>query len=86
MQNEPLPYLPINCNSYDILLAKATLKTNCKISYTNEDGNVLQTEGVIIDVYTKVKEEFLQLNNGIIIRLDKLILVDDEKIKNNCST
>ncbi len=86
MQNEPLPYKAIDCNDYDILLAKATLKTNCKISYTNEDGNVLQTEGIIIDVYTKVKEEFLQLNNGIIIRLDKLILVDDEQINNNCST
>jgi Rho-binding antiterminator len=80
MQNEPLPYLSINCSSHDILLAKATLKTNCKISYTNKDGNILQTEGIIIDVYTKVKEEFLQLNNGIIIRLDKLILVDDEQI------
>jgi Rho-binding antiterminator len=84
MQNEPLPYLPINCSSHDILLAKATLKTNCKISYNNEDGNTLQTEGIIIDVYTKVKEEFLQLNNGIIIRLDKLISVDDEQINNNC--
>jgi Rho-binding antiterminator len=85
MQNEPLPYLPINCNSYDILLAKATLKTNCKISYASEGGNTLQTEGIILDVYTKVKEEFLQLNNGIIIRLDKLITVDDEQINKSCS-
>jgi Rho-binding antiterminator len=85
MQNEPVPYIAIDCNNYDILLAKATLKTNCKISYTNEDGNILQTEGVIIDVYTKVKEEFLQLNNEIIIRLDKLISVDGEQIDKSCS-
>jgi Rho-binding antiterminator len=85
MQNDPIPYLPINCSSHDILLAKATLKTNCKISYTNEDGNILQTEAVIIDVYTKTKEEFLQLNNGITIRLDKLIMVDDEQIDKSCS-
>jgi Rho-binding antiterminator len=77
-------YIPIDCNSYDVLLAKATLKTNCKISYTNEDGNILQTEGIIIDVYSKVKEEFLQLNNGITIRLDKLISVDDEQIDKSC--
>jgi Rho-binding antiterminator len=79
-----ISYIPIDCNSYDVLLAKATLKTNCKISYTNEDGNVLQTEGIIIDVYTKTKEEFLQLNNGIVIRLDKLITVDDEQIDKGC--
>ncbi len=77
-------YIPINCSSHDILLAKATLKTNCNISYTNEDGSVLQTEGIIIDVYTKAKEEFLQLNTGTIIRLDKLIMVDDEQINKSC--
>jgi Rho-binding antiterminator len=77
-------YIPIDCSSHDILLAKATLKTNCTISYTNEDGNVLQTEGIIIDVYTKAKEEFLHLDNGIVIRLDKLITVDDEQIDKNC--
>jgi Rho-binding antiterminator len=84
MQKESLPYIAIDCNDYDILLAKATLKTNCKISYTNEDGNVLQTEGIVIDVYTKAKEEFLQLNTGIIIRLDKLITVDEEQIDKSC--
>jgi Rho-binding antiterminator len=73
-------YTPINCNSYDVLLAKATLKTTCKILYTDENCNTLQTEGRIIDVYTKAKEEFLLLNTVIIIRLDKLISVDDVEL------
>jgi Rho-binding antiterminator len=76
MQIKSIPYIAIDCNSYDVLLAKATLKTNCKISYNDENGNVAETEGIIVDVYTKAKEEFLQLNNGIIIRLDKLIIVE----------
>lgn len=73
-------YIPINCNSYDILLDKATLKKRCEILYSTQEGNRLQKEAIIVDVFTKNKEEFLVLNDGIIIRLDKIITIDNEQI------
>jgi Rho-binding antiterminator len=79
-------YTPINCDSYDILLANATLKKKCNILHTDIDGNTLKTEAVIVDVYTKTKEEFIQLDNGVVIRLDKIISVDGETIYKNCDT
>ena len=75
-----LPHIPINCNCYDILLAKARLKNRCHILYINEAGNFIETEAIITDVYTKAKEEFLQLDNGMVIRLDKIISVDNQEI------
>lgn len=77
-------YTPINCNSYDILLANATLKKKCNILYTDINEAILQTEAIIIDVYTKAKEEFVQLDNDVVIRLDKILSVDGETIYNNC--
>jgi Rho-binding antiterminator len=77
-------YTPINCDSYDILLANATLKKKCNILYADIDEKTLRTEAIIIDVYTKAKEEFVQLNNGLVLRLDKIISVDGETIYKNC--
>jgi Rho-binding antiterminator len=77
-------YTPINCDSYDILLANATLKKKCTILHIDIAGNTLQTEAIIVDVYTKAKEEFVQLDNGVVIRLDKIISVDGETIYKNC--
>jgi Rho-binding antiterminator len=68
-------YIPIDCNMYDVLLSKATLKKACFIVYKNEEHEQSST-AIIVDVYTKAKEEFMQLNNDIIIRLDKIVSVD----------
>jgi Rho-binding antiterminator len=68
-------YTPIDCNMYDVLLSNATLKKECTIVFKNKD--LIETiKAIIVDVYTKAKEEFLQLNTGVIIRLDKIISVD----------
>lgn len=68
-------YKPINCNLYDVLLAKATLKKECLITFISNEKKETTT-ATIVDVYTKTKEEFMQLNNEMHIRLDKIISVD----------
>ena len=43
--------------------------------------------GVILDVYTKKKEEFLKLDSELIIRLDFIISLNDQNIADfiNCT-
>ena len=73
-------YTPIDCNTYDILLAKATLSVVCNIEYIAKNGDTEQLKATIIDIYTKAKEEFMVLNNGLVLRLDEIISVDGELI------
>ncbi len=70
-------YTPIDCNMYDILLAKATLRANCNIKYYSKNGDTAQIKARIIDVYTKANEEFMLLDNGQVIRLDEIESVDE---------
>jgi Rho-binding antiterminator len=69
-------YIPIDCNIYDVLLSNATFKKPCNIVYMS-NGHKQITTAIIVDVYTKAKEEFMQLSDDTIIRLDKIISVDD---------
>ena len=68
-------YIPIDCNMYDVLISKATLKKICQIVYKEEEYEKTTT-AIIVDVYTKTKEEFMQLSDDAIIRLDKIVSVD----------
>ena len=77
----PKDYIAIDCNFYDVLLENATLKTKVDISYTDEEQNIINVIDRIIDVYTKSKNEYMQLENGAIIRLDYIISVGKYKNK-----
>lgn len=70
MENE---YTPISCSFHDELLSLATRKTQCSIRYRDVDDRELTVTDIIVDVYTKKKEEFLTLNNGSAMRLDQLV-------------
>lgn len=70
------PYIPISCDFHDHLLAYATLRQICAITYTNAAGSQEETQDRIVDVYTQSGEEFLKLQSGIVIRLDRLIGVE----------
>jgi Rho-binding antiterminator len=76
-------YKPIDCNIYDVLLEKATLKKECTIVFTSGEKTITTT-AIIVDVYTKTKEEFALLNDGTIIRLDKIVSVDGVMINAAC--
>jgi len=73
-------YKPISCNYHDMLLAKATQKTYSKIQYFTEIREFLTVNAIIKDVFTNAKEEFMELATGEVIRLDRIISVDDEKL------
>jgi transcriptional antiterminator Rof (Rho-off) len=73
------PYIPISCSFHDILLDRSTRKKEVRIVYL-EGEEKLEQIGIIEDVFTKNKVEYLQVRNGPIIRLDALISVDEEAL------
>jgi transcriptional antiterminator Rof (Rho-off) len=64
-------YKPIDCNLYDVLLAKATYKERVKIKLL-KGGRKVEVESIIIDVFTKEGIEYLQTDNHALIRLDNI--------------
>lgn len=78
-------YTPIDCNYYDRLEALATLRQRIRIDYRNEKGEATVLEyAMIVDLQTRNKEEFMILENGQEIRLDKLIAVDGKVPPGSC--
>ena len=78
------PYQPINCGFYDELEILAMHKSNCTIEFRTDDNQTTSVEDVIVNVYSKNKEEFLELRGGQIIRLDRLIRVNGKSLPDSC--
>lgn len=69
-----VPYRPIACDFHDRLEAFATLRRRVRLSLR---GEAASAEGLISDLYTTAdKQEFLRLDNGAEIRLDRILAVD----------
>ena len=77
-------YQPISCNFYDELTLLAMRKKTCEIVYRVNEQKVTTVTGVIRDIYTKEKEEFVVLESGLAIRLDQLISADGKILGNYC--
>jgi Rho-binding antiterminator len=65
-------YTPVSCDFHDKLEALSTLNRQCHIIYRDESGAIQNLHGHIVDLYTENHAEFLKLNNGTVIRLDKI--------------
>lgn len=75
-------YEPIDCNFYDLLEAAATLKKECIIDFFNAKFQEQQILSRIKNLFTENKEEYMELENGTLIRLDKIIAVNGKKLPN----
>lgn len=71
------PYRPIDCGFHDRLLHYATLKQEVELVIM-ENGEKIQFEGVIEDVYTQSGAEFARMSDGRVVRLDQIISVQEE--------
>lgn len=80
-------YRPINCSYYDELEAIATLKKIVTIVYRDEQGEEVSATTRITNLFTRHKEEFMVLENGIQFRLDRLVSADGKTVieGNACS-
>ncbi len=77
-------YEPIDCNFYDLLEAAATLKKECIIDFFNAEFREQQILSRIKNLFTENKEEYMELENDTLIRLDKIIAVNGKKLPNVC--
>ena len=82
MQNSS--YQPINCNYYDELEAIAVRRRLVEIQYLDLEGNQQEVNTRIVDFRTANKEEFAILENGLEIRLDRLVQVDNKPVIYAC--
>ncbi|MEO1053332.1 MAG: NTP transferase domain-containing protein [Bacteroidota bacterium] len=73
-------YKPINCSFYDYLESDATLKKVSKIVYMTGAGKTNVVEGVIQNLFIRDKAEFLILDSGLEIRLDKMVSFNDRNL------
>lgn len=69
-------YIPVDCDFHDELEALATLRQTCRIVYRHASDEIVEIEGRIVDVYAANKADFLKMNDGTVIRLDKVISVN----------
>lgn len=77
-------YVPIDCNYYDEIEILAMRKSKCIVVYLSENEEQTTIEGIIKNVYAKNKEEFLEMENGLIFRLDRLVSLDGKIVPGSC--
>jgi Rho-binding antiterminator len=75
MENDAVPYRSIACSLYDELEALATKRERCRIEFL-ADGAPELAEGRISDLFAKDGAEYLKLDSGRVIRLDRLVGVN----------
>lgn len=79
-------YQPISCDFYDILEATAVRRIPSTVVYYDEGGVEQTVEGLrISDLKTQNKSEFVIFDNGLRIRLDRLVSLNDRKLDGSCS-
>jgi Rho-binding antiterminator len=72
-------YILVSCDFHDQLEAWATLRQICQVIYQNEAHEPIEVQGRIVDIYAADKADFLKLDNGMIIRLDKIVSVKGKR-------
>lgn len=71
-----MPYVPIDCSYYDVLESLAVRRRLVQIVFEDAGGLQYEVESRIVDVFTRGEEEFVRLENGLDVRLDRLQSVD----------
>ncbi len=75
-------YQPISCAYYDELEALAVQKRRNTVQYYDLDGNETTLRDVMItDFYVDNKVEYMKLDDGHDVRLDKLIAVNGKPMQ-----
>lgn len=70
-------YIPIDCEFHDVLEAAATLRRIVAIDHLDDEGNRCVVDARIADLFARDGAEYMRLDDGNVIRLDRLIAIDD---------
>ena len=80
---EKKEYKPINCSFYDRLELWAMHKDPVVVFYNDED-NIQMLTGVIHDIYSRQKVEYLLMDDQTELRLDSIISVNGIELQGFC--
>ena len=80
MSSESHKYHPISCEFHDVLEALATTHKPAQLRFLDAQGAEQQCTAVITDVYARDGAEYLSMDSGEVLRLDRLVAVDSEKL------
>jgi len=83
MTEEKQSYRSIGCSYYDQLEAYAVKRTRCSIVHRNGES-VGTSEGIIVNLFAKDSAEFLKLDDGTVIRLDRIVSVNGMPLTYAC--
>lgn len=72
-----IAHTPISCSFYDYLENSAQEMQACKICYKLENGKAANVSSPIVDVFHWQGADYLQLERGQLIRMDRLLSVND---------
>lgn len=78
-------YQPIDCNFYDNFEAAIVTRRMVDLAYLDPFGKELRVTTRLNDLKTKLTEEFVQLESGEWLRLDRIVSVDGEAAGASCS-
>jgi Rho-binding antiterminator len=71
-------YKPINCNYYDYLEEASTRREYVQLMYFSDIHELLTARGILKKIETTLdKEEYVHLNTGEKIRLDRIVRLND---------
>ncbi len=73
------PYRPISCDFHDILEATATRRRRVRIEFV-EDGEPRVREDRIVDLGGGPDGEYMTLESGEAVRLDRIVSVDGVRL------
>ncbi len=73
-------YTPVSCDFSDELESLATLRQKCRIVYHNDADKEVEAQGLIVDIYAANHADYLKLEDGTEIRLDRIVSVDDKPV------
>jgi Rho-binding antiterminator len=79
-------YHPISCEFHDLLESLATTRERVRIELSNEEGEIQGRTVAITDVYARNGEEFIVTSTGQIVRLDRLVAVNQQTCTGECRT
>ena len=74
------PYQPISCEFHDVLESLATKARRAPVVYLGDDGTPHEVSAVIADLFGRDGIEYMTLDSGESIRLDRIVMVDGVRL------
>ena len=76
-------YIPISCSFYDRLEEAITVNKKVEFSYYSEDL-LLASRTKLVDLVMRNKKEFVILEDGTEVRLDRIFSLDGIQLQDKC--